>query len=188
MRVAVSADGPTLDAKVDPRFGRCSYFVIVDTDALDARAVENASAASAQGAGIGTAQMVASEGVSAVLTGNCGPNAYQALEAAGIKVVTGVAGTVREAVEAYKAGRYQPSSQPNVASHFGMGMGGGMGRGMGGGMGRQSAVPPAPPARPEPPVDGGLMDILKELKVQLDGLRGQVDDINRRIEELHKED
>ena len=185
MRVAVSADGPTLDAKVDPRFGRCSYFVIVDTDTLDARAVENASAASAQGAGIGTAQMVASEGVNAVLTGNCGPNAYQALAAAGIQVVTGVAGTVREAVEAFKAGRYQPSSQPNVASHFGMGMGGGMGRGMGGGMGRQAATPPAASA---PSVDSGLMDILKELKVQLDGLRGQVDDINRRIEELHKED
>ena len=181
MRVAVSADGPTLDAKIDPRFGRCSYFVLVDTDSLDARAVENASAASAQGAGIGTAQMVAGEGVDAVLTGNCGPNAYQALEAAGIKVVTGVTGTVREAVDSYKAGRFQPSSQPNVASHFGMGMG----RGMGGGMGRQSSAPSTPPA---PPADGGLIDILKELKVQLDGLRGQVDDINRRIEELHKED
>lgn len=182
MRVAVSAGGTTLDAKVDPRFGRCSYFVLVDTDSLDFKAVENASAASAQGAGIATAQMVAGEGVDAVLTGNCGPNAYQALEAAGIKVVTGVAGTVREAVEAYKSGRFQPSSQPNVASHFGMGMGGGTGRGMGGGIGRQA------PAQATPSADGGLIEILKELKVQLDGLRGQVDDINRRIEELHKED
>jgi len=182
LRVAVSADGPNLDAKVDPRFGRCSYFVIVDTDSLDTRALDNANAASAQGAGIGTAQMIAGEGVEAVLTGNCGPNAYQALEAAGIKVMTGVSGTVREAVDAFKAGRYQPSSQPNVASHFGMGMGGGMGRGMGGGMGRQAATPPPPQ------VDSGLVEILKELKTQLDGLRGQVDDINRRIEELHKED
>ena len=183
MRVAVSADGPTLDARVDPRFGRCNYFVLVDTETLEARAVENASAASAQGAGIGTAQMVASEGVSVVLTGNCGPNAYQALSAAGIEVVTGVTGTVREAASAYRAGRFQPSSQPNVASHFGMGMGGGMGRGMGGGMGRQTIGQAAPPT-----ADSSLVEILKELKTQLDDLRGQVDGINRRIEELHKKD
>ena len=187
MRVAVSADGPTLDSKVDPRFGRCSYFVIVDVDTLEATAIENSSAASSQGAGIATAQMVAGHGVKAVLTGNCGPNAYQALDAAGMAVVTGVTGTVREAVVAYNAGRYEASQHPNVGSHHGMGlaggMAGGMGRGMGGGMGRRSTGESTPAA-----VDGGLVDILRELKTQLDGLRGQVEDINRRIEELHKDD
>jgi len=183
LRVAVSSDGPTLDSKVDPRFGRCSHFVIVDVDTLEAAAIENSSAASSQGAGIATAQMVAGQGVNAVLTGNCGPNAYQALDAAGIEVVTGVTGTVREAVVAYKAGRYEASQQPNVGSHHGMGMTGGMGRGMGGGMGRQPGGVSTSAA-----VDGGLVDILRELKTQLDGLRGQVEDINRRIEELHKDD
>jgi predicted Fe-Mo cluster-binding NifX family protein len=83
------------------------------------------------GAGISTAQTIASKGLEAVLTGNCGPNAYQVLSAAGIKVVTGVSGKVRAAIQDYKSGKLKASSQPNVAGHFGMGGGMGRGRGMG---------------------------------------------------------
>ena len=128
MKIAVSATGPDLDAKVDPRFGRCQYFVIVDPETMQFEAVKNSSAMASGGAGISTAQMIASKGVEAVLTGNCGPNAFQVLSAAGIKVVTGVPGKVQDAVRDYKAGKYQASSQPNVPGHFGLG------RGMGGGM------------------------------------------------------
>lgn len=186
MTVAVSAAAPSLDANVDPRFGRCAYFVVVDPGTMQFEELENVNAASPQGAGIATAQMIAGKDVEAVLTGNCGPNAYQALEAAGVKVITGVTGTVREAVEGYRSGRYQPTSQPNVASHYGIGMssGGGTGRGMGGGMGQIDASRPAPSGPPE----SGLMEVLKELKVQLDDLRQQVGDINQRIEKLHEDD
>ena len=186
MKVAVTAPAPSLDATVDPRFGRCAYFVVVDPETMQFEGLENANAGSPQGAGIATAQMIAGKGVEAVLTGNCGPNAYQALEAAGVKVVTGVTGTIREAVEGYRSGRYQPTSQPNVASHHGMGMGagGGTGRGMGGGVGRIDASRPAPSGLPE----SGLMEVLKELRVQLDDLRQQVGEIDQRIERLHKDD
>jgi predicted Fe-Mo cluster-binding NifX family protein len=183
VKLAVTAPAPSLDAAVDPRFGRCAYFVVVDPETMQFEGLENANAGSPQGAGIATAQMIAGKGVEAVLTGNCGPNAYQALEAAGVKVVTGVTGTIREAVEGYRSGRYQPTSQPNVASHYGTGMG--AGGGMGGGMGRMAAPRPAAPSRvPE----SGLMEVLKELKGQLDDLRQQVGDINQRIEKLHKDD
>ena len=139
MKVAISATGPGLDATVDPRFGRCQYFVIADTDSGQFEGIDNQNMMAGGGAGIATAQMIADKGVSTVLTGNCGPNAYNTLTAAGIQIITGVSGTVSEAIEAFKAGKFSITTEPNVAAHFGTGgMGGsgmGMGRGMGGGMG-----------------------------------------------------
>ena len=139
MKIAISATGPTMDAEVDPRFGRCQYFIIADPETMEFEAIDNASAMAAGGAGISAAQMIAGKGVEAVLTGNCGPNAYQVLSPAGIKVITGVSGKVKDAIEGYRAGRFKESSQPNVPGHYGMGagpgMGGGLGRGGGGGMG-----------------------------------------------------
>lgn len=131
MKIAVSATGPSLDAQVDPRFGRCQYFIIVDLDTTEFESIENSSAMASGGAGIAAAQMIAGKGVEAILTGNCGPNAYQVLSPAGIKVITGVSGMVRDAVQDYKEGKLQASSQPNVDTHAGMGRGRGKGRGRG---------------------------------------------------------
>jgi predicted Fe-Mo cluster-binding NifX family protein len=130
MRIAVSATAPELNADIDPRFGRCQYFVIVDTETMDLEGIENPSAAASGGAGISAAQMITDKGVEAVLTGNYGPNAYQVLAAAGVKVITGATGKVKDAVEGYKSGKYQSSSQPSTGAKSGMG--GGMGRGRGG--------------------------------------------------------
>jgi predicted Fe-Mo cluster-binding NifX family protein len=132
MKVAVSATGPGLDAQVDPRFGRCQYFNIFDPDTMESETVENKGAVAGGGAGIATAQTITGKGIEAVLTGNCGPNAFQVLSAAGIKVITGVSGTVRDVVLAYRTGNFEASSQPNVPGHFGMGGGMGRGGGMGG--------------------------------------------------------
>ena len=123
MKIAITATGPALDAEIDPRFGRCQYFVIVDPETMQFETIENSSAMAGGGAGVSTAQMIAGKGVEAVLTGNCGPNAYQILSAAGIKVITGVAGKVQVAIHGYKAGALKASSQPNVTAHFGMGRG-----------------------------------------------------------------
>jgi predicted Fe-Mo cluster-binding NifX family protein len=131
MKIAITATGSSLDAEVDPRFGRCQYFIIVDPETMQFEALENSAAMAGGGAGVSTAQTIASKGVEAVLTGNCGPNAYQVLSAAGIKVITGVAGKVQDAIQGYKSGKFQASSQPNVGDHFGMGRGMGRGRGMG---------------------------------------------------------
>jgi predicted Fe-Mo cluster-binding NifX family protein len=121
MKIAVSAMGPELNAKVDPRFGRCSYFVIVDPDSMEFEGIENKSSSAGGGAGIATAQLIAGKEVDAVLTGNCGPNAFDVLKAAGIQVMTGVNGTVEEAIKKYRAGEYDAVSEANVSSHSGMG-------------------------------------------------------------------
>jgi predicted Fe-Mo cluster-binding NifX family protein len=140
MKIAISATGTTLDAEVDPRFGRCAYFIIVDPETMQFEALPNESAQASGGAGIAAAQAVAAKGVEAVLTGNCGPNATQVLSSAGIKIITGVSGIVKDAVQSYKAGKLQPSAPPDVSGGTGgftPGMGSGMGRGMGGGRGKR---------------------------------------------------
>ncbi len=124
MKVAVTSKGTTLDAQVDPRFGRCACFVIVETDDMSFEAVQNDSAAAGGGAGIQSAQQIADKNAVALLTGNCGPNAFRTLEAAGIEVVVGVSGTVREAVKQYGAGNLSATDGPNVESHSGMASGG----------------------------------------------------------------
>lgn len=119
MKIAVTSTGKNLDAKVDPRFGRAAFFLIGDTDAMDFVAIENENATGGA-AGIGSAKRVIDEGVEAVLTGNCGPNAQRTLDAAGVALYTGVTGTVVEAVERFKNGKLIKADGPNVQSHFGM--------------------------------------------------------------------
>ena len=184
MKIALSATAPGLDAEVDPRFGRCQYFIIVDPQSMEFEALDNSNAMAAGGAGISTAQMIASKAVEVVLTGNCGPNAYQALSAAGIQVITGVSGRIKDAVEAYKAGKLQRSAQPSVGSHYGMGVGGGMGRGMGMGMGRgmrPGMMPQAVPQAMSPEQE------TEALKSETQMVAQQLSDIQRRIAELEKE-
>ena len=119
MKVAVSAAGPDLSNAVDPRFGRASWFVIVDTDTGVHEAVENTQNLEAiQGAGIQSAECVARKDAKAVLTGHCGPKAFRALSAAAINVYVGVDGTVGDAVERFKAGAFASTEGADVAAHW----------------------------------------------------------------------
>lgn len=119
MRIAVTSTGEGLDSQVDPRFGRAAFFLIGDTETMEFTAVENENAAGGA-AGIGSAKRVIDEGAEAVLTGNCGPNAERTLSAAGVKLYTGVTGTVAQAVELFKSGKLTEAERPNVQAHFGM--------------------------------------------------------------------
>jgi len=120
MKIAVTAAGESMDAQVDPRFGRAACFVLVDAETMEFTALENSSAASG-GAGINAAKVVIDAGAAAVLTGHCGPNAERTLRAGNVKLYTGVAGTVAEAVAQFKAGTLTAATGPNADAHAGMG-------------------------------------------------------------------
>jgi predicted Fe-Mo cluster-binding NifX family protein len=128
MKIAIPSAGMTLESEVNPRFGRSQYFIIADPETMKYEAIDNSNTFAASGVGISAGQMIASKSVDVVLTGNCGPNAFRVLSTAGIKVMTGVSGKIREAIRNYKEGKYQASSQPNVDGHFGMGKGQSSGR------------------------------------------------------------
>ena len=129
MRICVTAFSDKPDADVDPRFGRCRYFVIIDSETMNYEVAENTGLDTAGGAGIQAAQTIANKGVDVLITGNIGPNAFNVLSAAQIKMVTGASGTVKEVVERYKRGDLQETENATVGGHFGMGRGGGRRRG-----------------------------------------------------------
>lgn len=147
MKIVVTATGMNLDSNVDPRFGRAACLLIIDseTGAL-LEAIDNSQGVNAsQGAGIGAAAMVADKGVQAVLTGQVGPKAMAVIEKSNIQVVTGVEGSVREAVDNFRAGSSPKacSTSGNSAGGTGKATGGkghgcGCGCGQGGGAGQGS--------------------------------------------------
>jgi predicted Fe-Mo cluster-binding NifX family protein len=185
MRIAVSSSGQDLDAPVDPRFGRCAFFIIVNPEDLSFESHDNASIALGGGAGIQAAQFVSSKGAEVVITGNCGPNAIRTLKAAGVQVVLGQTGTVRQVVERYRDGNLSGATEANVPDHFGMGGSGlGGGRCMGG-AGRRSkgARGGGTFDRGDPP-ERSREDELQTLKADAQELRTRMEDIQSRIHRL----
>jgi len=121
MKIAVPSQDVGLDAKIDMRFGRARCFIIADPDTWEFEAVDNKqNIQAAAGAGIQAAQIVADHGAEVLISGNCGPNAFRTLKAAGIKVFTGIDGTIKKVVNSYKAGKLQPAEGANVESHSGI--------------------------------------------------------------------
>jgi len=211
MKIAVTSTGPTLDDQVEARFGRCAYFLVVDPDTMEFEALENPNIALGGGAGIQSAQLLAQREVQTVLTGNCGPNAFQTLGAAGIQVIVGVSGPVKKAVEQFKSGDFSAASGPSVDSKFGVsgaagqqaasqspqpmmpgpGMGRGMGRGMGMGRGRgmgrgMGAGMAGAPMGGSPPQMTGEQE-LTMLKQQAQAMMEQLKEIQERISKLEKD-
>ena len=193
MNIVISAQGQEFESQIDPRFGRCQYFVFVDPDDMTVEAVPNPNLQQGSGVGIRSAQLVCDKGAKAVLTGNVGPKAQQVLSTAGIEVVTGVTGTVRQAVEDYKAGRLGSSagrpetSGSDIKSWQNTGISGGTtdmknkpGRGMGRCKGNR-------PAYGTPTGAGGQKEeAISSLKSEAEGLRGQLQQLEQRISELEK--
>ncbi|RJP81361.1 MAG: dinitrogenase iron-molybdenum cofactor biosynthesis protein [Desulfobacteraceae bacterium] len=119
MKIAVTSKGRDLGSAVDPRFGRAAYILVVDPSSMKFEVVDNSGNVNAfKGAGIQAASMVSDKGAEVLLTGFCGPNAYKTLQAAGVKVVNDVSGTVQEAVTAFQEGKLLFAKNANVEGHW----------------------------------------------------------------------
>jgi predicted Fe-Mo cluster-binding NifX family protein len=190
MKICVSSTGTDLNAQVDPRFGRCQYFIIVDPDTMTFEAISNVGIAASSGAGIQAAQTIANRGVDVLISGNVGPNAFQTLSAAGVRSVTGASGTIKDAIEMYMAGKLAetggatvpghtgmptsaPASQTFVGGGAGMGTGGGRGMGRGGGRGMGMNIPQQVPPQPSPDIDA----LLK----RVDKLEKELEDVKKKV-------
>jgi len=119
MKIAITTSGNDLDAPLDTRFGRAPKFLIYDLKAKTFEIVDNEqNLNAAQGAGIQSAQNIARQGVTGLVTGHCGPKAFRVLIAAGIKIYNTNATTVLEALELYVAGRLAESTNADVEGHW----------------------------------------------------------------------
>jgi len=159
MKIGISSTGKDINSQIDPRFGRCAYFMIIQTDDMSIDVFENEYKSLGGGAGIQSATFLHSKGVKTVLTGNCGPNAMNVFSECDIQVITGQTGLIKDTIEKFKNGELKPSVNPTVNEKagmtdgngqgnnrlqgqgrcmggFGRGMGQGSGRGRGQGMGR----------------------------------------------------
>lgn len=190
MKICVSSSGTNLESQIDPRFGRCPYFIIIDDDTMKFEALANSNISAMHGAGIGAAQVVANKNVKVVITGNIGPNAYQVLSSTGIKIITGITGKVKDAIEKFKSGELEENPQPTVAPHFGVGRGGGMGmKRMGGKFSShpntttQQLYSQQPIAKSEPKEEiKALRDYKNKLEEELKGLEARIKELKDTIE------
>jgi len=164
-------------------------------------AMLNEAIATPGGAGIQAAQTVVNKGGNVVISGNIGPNAFQVLSTAGVKIATGAYGTVKEAVEMYKAGRLSEGGISTVAAHAGvgagvgagggMGMGGGRGRGMGMGRGmglgmQQQPMPSQPQAQAQPQAPRTKEEEIQQLSDMASKLEKDLEEVKKMIEELKR--
>jgi len=119
VKVAVTAQGPDLNSRVDPRFGRAPCFVLVDTESGELNVRNNSgNLRTAHAAGMQAAGVLIGLGAAAVVTGNIGPKAFGTLQAAKVSVYTVTSGSVGEALEKFKAGELQPLVNANAEEHW----------------------------------------------------------------------
>jgi len=140
MKIAISANSGDPDLEFSARFARCQCFLVVDPALENWQEVENPALDAQGGAGTQVVQLLAKMGVEAVVSGRYGPNAYEALQAAGMGAYLASAGSPRKLLADFQANRLKTASGPNSqGAHGAQGRGAG-GRGSGkrgrGGRGR----------------------------------------------------
>jgi len=122
MKVAISVAENSADTLVDPRFGRCGWFALCDTQADAMNFLENAAASASGGAGLAAAQQMIDNDVEAVITGSAGPNAYNVLRGSEIRIYRCGSVPVRLAIQLLREAKLEEVTSAGP-SHAGMGGG-----------------------------------------------------------------
>jgi predicted Fe-Mo cluster-binding NifX family protein len=125
MKIILTTASPGIDSDLDTRFGRGAYLLMVDTESLQWEAHRNPGVMTSGGAGIQAAQFVTNQKAGAILSGDFGPHAFEALQAAGIAMyLYGDCRTVSQAIERFKAGQLAQIGAPTHSDceggHHGM--------------------------------------------------------------------
>lgn len=115
MIIAVSASDASLSSMVNPRFGRCTQFIVMDTSKHNHHILQNTAADGPGGAGVEAVRLLVDQGVEAVVSGYIGPHAMQALKANGITVYTDLNGTVANAITSVVEGKASPAEAANAS-------------------------------------------------------------------------
>jgi predicted Fe-Mo cluster-binding NifX family protein len=184
MTVAISATNQSLDASIDPRFGRCQYFLLIDPDTMNFTTELNMSKGAVSGAGISAAQYLVNKGVRTIITGRVGPNAFDVLSSAGIKILTGAQGTVRETLEKYMNGQMQSMTVSQTrAQHYGMRRGLGMGRRRSGTRGYR-LIQGQTELQAETSSRSSIGSSKMSRKQEIQALETRVDDIQQQLKQL----
>jgi predicted Fe-Mo cluster-binding NifX family protein len=102
MKICITTTGKNLNSSIDQVFGRCSYFLLVDSKTQEFKAITNKAKESERGAGIAASQTVVDLKAEAVICNKIGPNAQMVLEKSGIKIISGISGTAKDALSKFK--------------------------------------------------------------------------------------
>ena len=87
MKVAITSTGNSPDARLDSRFGRCSYFVVYDTESHSTEFIPNPNKDNVEGAGPASAQLVASKGARKVVSGEFGAKVKSLFDSLQIQLI-----------------------------------------------------------------------------------------------------
>jgi len=104
MIIAVSSPDGKFNTEFSPRFGRCNFFIIMNTDTREWESKPNPAADARGGAGPQAVQFLSDSGVEASITGRYGPNAFTTLKTAGIHAYIADTGTPEELLDRLIAG------------------------------------------------------------------------------------
>jgi len=121
MKLAITGGTPQFETPLERRFGRCAYFIIVDTETRAWEAFPNPAAEARGGAGTQAAQFLANQGVEAVVSGDFGPNAFTALDAANIQMYSAQEGQADTLVDDFLAERLVRVTGSTGPAHHGGG-------------------------------------------------------------------